>query len=196
MIYTFGGLTSRVVSAFLMDTAPFHIIILHWDSTDYYGMARTDWNFSFSMSSEMKFKAPIRRHRVYKATWSPVMNEVLIWKKDNCEEAQEYNSNSVGVYKDIAYQDALELEGHIPVELSRVLAGFLASSESNYLTVQVCEKQKREVGLVILGCYNARTSRNKIADILTTETKNINERYPHFELEIEQDATGTLVLIK
>lgn len=124
------------------------------------------------------------------------MNEVLICKKYNCEEAQEYKSNSVGVYMDIAYQETLELEGHIPIELSRVLAGFLASSELNYLTVQVCEKQKREVGLVILGCYNARTSRNKIADILSTEIKNIKERYPHFELEIEQDATGTLVLIK
>ena len=58
------------------------------------------------MSSELKFKAPIRGHHVYKANWSPVMNEVLICKKDNCEEAQEYDSNSVGVYKDIAYQDA------------------------------------------------------------------------------------------
>mgnify|MGYP000329683693 CR=1 FL=1 len=163
--FTFGCLTSRVLSAFLMDTAPFHIIILHWDSTDYYGMARTDWNFSFSMSSEMKFKAPMRGHHVYKATWSPV----LICKKYNCEEAQEYNSNSVGVYKDIADQDALELEGHIPVELSRVLAGFLASSESNYLTVQVFGKRKREVGLEIPGCHNARTSRKNIADILSNK---------------------------
>lgn len=54
----------------------------------------------------------------------------------------------------------------------------------------------REVGLVIAGCYNTRTSRKKIADILNTEIKNIKERYPHFELEIEQDATRTPVLIK
>lgn len=88
--FTFGGLTSSVLSAFVIDngygTAPFHTILLHWDSTDYYGvMARTDWNFSFSMSYEMKFKAAIRGHHVYKATWSPVMNEVLICKKDNRE---------------------------------------------------------------------------------------------------------------
>ena len=52
---------------------------------------------------------------------------------------------------------------------------------------------KREVGLVIPGCYNAKTSRKKIADMLSTEIKHIKERYPHFELEIEQDATRTPV---
>ena len=62
--------------------------------------------------------------------------------------------------------------------------------------VQVCGKRKREVGPLIPGCYNARTSRKKIADILSTEIKNIKERYPHYELEIEQDATRTPVLIK
>ena len=79
----------------------------------------------------------------------------------------------------------MELAGHVPVELqSRVLplAGFLASNESNSLTVQVCGKRKREIGLVTLGCNNARTSRKKFADILSTEIKNIKERYPHFEL--------------
>ena len=41
--FTFGGLLSRVLSAFVIDTAPFHIILLHWDSTDYYGVvASTD----------------------------------------------------------------------------------------------------------------------------------------------------------
>ena len=139
--------------------------------------------------------AAIRGHHVYKATWSPVMNEVLICKKDNSEEAQEYDSNAVRVYKDIAKWKGLELEGHVLVELSRVLAGFLASNESNSLTVQVCEKRKREVGLVIPGCYNARTSGKKIADILSTEIKNIKERYAYFELEIEHDGTSTRVLI-
>jgi len=124
------------------------------------------------------------------------MNEVLICRKDNREEAQEYDSNAVGVYRDIAERDDLKLAGYVPVELSRVLAGFLASNESNSLTVQVCGKRKREVGLVILGCYNARTSRKKMADILSTEIKKIKEHYPHFELEIEQDATHTPLLIK
>ena len=38
--------------------------------------------------------------------------------------------------------------------------------------------------------------KNKIADILSREIKNIKVRYSHFELEIEQDATRTPVLIK
>lgn len=172
--FTFGGLTSRVLSAFVIDTAPFHIILLHWDSTDYYGiMARTHWNFNFSMSYETKFKAAIRGRHVYNATWSPVMNGVLICNKDNREEAQEYDLNAVGVYKDIAEREGFELEGHDLVEPSRLLAGFLASDESNSLTLQVCGKRKREVGLVIPRCYNARTSKVKIADILSTEMKNI-----------------------
>ena len=154
----------------MIDTAPFHTILLHW--------------------------ALIRGHHVYKATWSPEMNQVLICKKDNRKEAQEYDSLAVGVYKDVTERDDLELGGHVPVELSRLLAGFLASDESNSFTVQVCGKRKREVGLVIPECYNARTNRKKIADILSTEIKNIKERYPHFELEIEQDATRTLVLMK
>ena len=40
------------------------------------------------------------------------------------------------------------------------------------------------------------TEKKKIADILSTEIKNVKERYPHFEMEIEQDATRTPVLIK
>jgi len=44
--------------------------------------------------------------------------------------------------------------------------------------------------------FQDATSWNKIADILSTEIKKIKERYPHFELEIEQDATHVPMLIK
>ena len=78
----------------------------------------------------------------------------------------------------------------------RVRQVCIASNESNSLAVQLCGKRKRKVGLVIPGCYNAKTSRKKISDILSTEIKKVNERFPHFELEIEQDATRTPLLIK
>ena len=52
-------------------------------------MARADWNLSFSILYEMKVKAAICGHHVYKATWSPVMSKVLICKKDNRKEAFE-----------------------------------------------------------------------------------------------------------
>jgi len=83
-----------------------------------------------------------------------------------------------------------------PLNFQECWLVFLASNESNSLTVQICGKRKREEGLLIPGCYNARTSRKKIADILSTEIKKIKERDPHFELEIEQDATRTPLLIK
>ena len=151
-------------------------------------MARTDCNFSFSMSYEMKFKAAICGHHVYKVTWTPILDEVLICKKDNCEEAKEYDLHAVGVYKESPDKGNLDLTGHVPIELSRVLAGFLAASETNSLSVKVCGKQKCEVGLVVPGCYRARTNRKKVADILSQEIKKIKERYPYFELDIEQDA--------
>ena len=69
----------------------------------------------------------------------------------------------------------LDLAGHAPVGLSRVLAGFLATSETNSLTVDVCGKRKHEVGLVVPGCLQARTKRKKVADILNTEIKRIKE---------------------
>ena len=76
-----------------------------------------------------------------------------------------------------------------------MLAGFLAGSETNSLTVKDCGKRKREVGLVVPGCYRARTKRKKVAEIFSQEIK-IKERYPYFELDIEQDAVRKPLLVK
>ena len=86
-------------------------------------MARTDCNFSFFMSYEMKFKVAIRGHYVYKVTCTPILDEVLICKKDNREEAKEYHLHAVGVYKESPDEENLDLIGHVPIELSRVLVG-------------------------------------------------------------------------
>ena len=77
-----------------------------------------------------------------------------------------------------------------------MLAGFLAASERNILTVNVCGKRKRELGLVVPGCYRATTNRKKVAGILNTEIKKIKKRYPYFELEIEQDGIRKPLLTK
>ena len=53
-----------------------------------------------------------------------------------------------------------------------------------------------EVGLVVPGCYRARTNRKKVADILSQEIKKIKECYPYFELDIEQDAVRKPLLVK
>ena len=52
------------------------------------------------------------------------------------------------------------------------------------------------MALVVPGCYRARTNRNKVADILSQEIKKIKERYPYFELDIEQDAVRKPLLVK
>ena len=92
-------------------------------------MAGTNNNFVFIMVYEMKFKAAIRGHHAHKTMWTPVLEEVLICKKDNRKEAKEFNVNAVGAYKvQISPEgENLDLAGHAPVELSRVLAGFLAA---------------------------------------------------------------------
>ena len=52
------------------------------------------------------------------------------------------------------------------------------------------------MGPVVPGCYRARTNRKKVADILSQEIKKIKERYPYFELDIEQDAVRKSLLVK
>lgn len=88
------------------------------------------------------------RHHVYKGTWTPIMDEVLICKKGNQEEAKGYDPNAASVYKQSPKQDDLVLAGNVSIELSRILAGFLAAPELNFFTVQVCAKQKREVSFL------------------------------------------------
>ena len=54
------------------------------------------------------------------------------------DKLASYDLNAVGVYKESPEEGNLDLTGHVPIELSRVLAGFLAASETNSLTVKVC----------------------------------------------------------
>ncbi len=105
----------------------------------------------------------IRCH-VYKVKWTPILDEVVICRKDNCKEAKEYDLNDVGGYKESPKEGNLDLAGHVPIELSRLLAGFQASSETNFLTVKTCGKQKCEAGLVVPACYQATTNRKKVTD--------------------------------
>ena len=52
------------------------------------------------------------------------------------------------------------------------------------LSVNVCGKRTRKGGLVVPGCYRARTSRKNVQKLRLDK-----ERYMYFEVEIEQDAT-------
>ena len=67
---------------------------------------------------------------------------------------------------------------------SRALGDFLAPSETNLVTVKFFGKRKREVDLLVPGCYRATTKRKKVADVLSTEIKKIKERYSYFNLRL------------
>ena len=104
------------------------------------------------MCYEIKLKTALRGH-LYKAVWTPRQEEWLVCKKDNRQEALEHDSNAVGVYKESSEDSSLASVGHVPIELSRLVAGFLGASKKHSVSVQVCGKRKREVGLIVLGLY-------------------------------------------
>ena len=124
------------------------------------------------------------------------MNEWLICKKDERHEAVGRDPNAVEVYKELPGKETLALAGHIPIELWRIVVGFLGASEMNSVSVQMCGKRKREVGLIVPAMYRARTKRRKHAKVLSEELQKIAERYPYFEFEIEQNLLSKPVLVK
>ena len=51
--------------------------------------------------------------------------------------------HTLGVYKESSEDSSLALVGHVPIELSRLVAGFLGASKKPSVSVQVCGKGKR-----------------------------------------------------
>ena len=76
----------------------------------------------------------------------------MFCEKDDREEAAEYDSHAVGVFKTDE-----TLVGHIPIELSRLIDYFLKSSTENNVSAMVTGKRKRELGLVVPAKYTAFT---------------------------------------
>ena len=138
----------------------------------------------FKMYFKVHFETVIRGHHVYKHTWTPVIDQVLQCEKDNRAEAQEHDSNAVGVYLVTTQSDAKKtLAGHVPIELSHLLKNFLEAEAGNKLCAQVTGKRKREVGLVVPAKFTALTSELRIARILERELTARAEKYSHFELK-------------
>lgn len=110
----------------------------------------------------------------------------MICNKDNRQEAIERDPKAVGVYKETTETDTLELAGHVPVEISGLIASFLGRLKMNSVSVQVCGKSKCKVGFIVPGCYRARPKCRKFANILSKELKDVKERYPYFDFELEE----------
>ena len=133
------------------------------------------------MYLKVDFETVIRGHHVYKSVWSPVMDQVLKCKRDTCAEAQEHDSNAIGVYL-ISNQEET-LAGHVPIELSRLLKNFIEANVENKLCAQVTGKRKREVGLVVTAKFSALTAELRVAKILEGELNTRAKKYSHFKLK-------------
>ena len=88
---------------------------------------------------------------VYKSCWTPSVGVKLKCKKVDREEALDYYSHAVGVFKGDL------LIGHVPIEISALTDYFLKESEENYVDAIVIGKRKREIGLVVPARYTAVT---------------------------------------
>ena len=121
------------------------------------------------MCYEIKFKTAIRGHRVCEVLWTPRQEEWLVCKKDNRQEASEHDSNAAGAHKGCSENSSLALVGHVPITLSRLVAGLLGASKMNSVSVKVCEKRESEVGLIVPGLYRARMKKSKFGKILAKE---------------------------
>ena len=111
------------------------------------------------MGYKIEFQTAIRGHLIYKDVWVLIEQE-LICKADNREEAIEYDKNAIGVFKT---GDLETLVGHFPIELSCLLKYFLEASPENNLITVVTGKRKREVGLVVPAKYVALTKNKTFA---------------------------------
>ena len=67
----------------------------------------------------------------------------------------KHDPNATGVYKECSEDSSLALVGHVLTKLSRLVAGFLGASKMNSVSVQVCGKGKRKVGLNVSELYRA-----------------------------------------
>ena len=79
-------------------------------------MARASVIMNFDMFYQIEFKTAIRGHHVYKQTWTPSLGEILQCKKDNRQEALDYDEHAVGVYKFESDDAETMLVGHVPIE--------------------------------------------------------------------------------
>ena len=99
----------------------------------------------------------------------------------NVSEAQEHDSNAIGVY--LMSNQKETLAGHVPIELSRLLKNFIEANAENKLCARVTGRRKREVGLVVPAKFSASTTELRLAKILERELNIRAKKYSHFELK-------------
>ena len=132
-----------------------------------------------SMYYQIQFETAIRGHHIYKDVWLPQIGQRLICKKDDRDEALQYDVNAIGLYR----KEGEELlVGHVPIELSCLLKNFLQANSDNVIEAEVSGKRKREVGLIVPAKYTAYTKVKSHASILCEKLCEKKARLSNFEL--------------
>ena len=90
-------------------------------------MVRASYNFTWQMIYEIELASVIGGHFVYKTEWSPKLGETLVFRKDELNDAKEYDEYAVGTL----IQESSKLVGHVPIELSFLVFTFLRAHEDN-----------------------------------------------------------------
>ena len=141
----------------------------------------------FELVFRVDFQTNIRGHHVYKDVWVPAIGEQLICKKDTREEANEYDEDSIGVFKVAEEGEDKKdlLVGHIPIELSKLLNQYLQADNSNIMIATVSGKRKRELGLVVPAKFKCITSNKKLAKILHDELTKKKTKFSYLELSVD-----------
>ena len=63
----------------------------------------------------------------------------------------------------------------------------MQNNEKNFVSGMVVEPRKREIGLVVLAKFSTYAADRRVADILSKEILKIKTKYPHFDLQYEED---------
>ena len=114
-------------------------------------------------------------HLIYKSIWTVAVGQELIDKPEDRKEALDYEKFSIGVIKSKEKENKVKTSGdlvpvrHASIEISSLLYYFLKAVKDNAIHVQITGAQKREVGLIVLGKYSAKTKNPRTARILGEE---------------------------
>ena len=140
-------------------------------------MARTNGVPKWRLQYNVDFESVIRGHHVYKTVRKPEIGERLVCKKDDREEAAVYDTNAIGIYKELNTDERHQviLVGHLPVEILFLMNSFLKSREENTLIAEVTGSRKRENGLAVPCIYPS----HQVAKALKNYARLENCIYTH-----------------
>ena len=150
-------------------------------------MARTNGVPKWRLQYNVDFESVIRGHHVYKTVWKPEIGERLVCKKDDREEAAVYDTNAIGIYKELNTDEGHQviLAGHLRMEISFLMSSFLKSREENTLIAEVTRsRKKRENGLVVPRVYHGRSPSHQVAKTLKNELCKASKLYADMQIKV------------